>query len=113
MNYKIMNLKEFMPTTLQALAMIEIEIKACKKEGIKVIKIIHGYGSNGIGGEIKRALPLWSKKAIKNGLISAFVKGELWLTENDVIDKIKKICPEILGDIELYHANAGVSVILI
>ena len=108
-----MNLKEFMPTVSQALAMIELEIKACKLEGIKVIKIIHGYGSNGVGGAIKRALPLWAKRQKQKGVITEFIKGEQWLQENPVIDKIKAICPYVIGDIELYHANAGVSVVLI
>ncbi len=102
-----------MPTVEQALAMIEIEISVCKKEGIKVLKIIHGYGSNGIGGAIRRALPRWSQRAKKKGIIKEFVRGENWLHENEIIFKIKKLCPEIIGDIELYHANLGVSVILI
>lgn len=113
MRYKTLNLKDFMPTVPQALAIIELEIEMCKKEGVKVLKVIHGYGSHGVGGEIKKALPLWSKKALKKGFIKDFIKGESCNEQSERMEKLKKICPEILGDFELYFANAGISLILI
>jgi len=113
MKYKIFNLKENMPTVEQALAMIEIEVQLCRREGLIALKIIHGYGSSGVGGGIKRALTFWAKRSIKKGLFKAFIKGEQWSQENPTVDYIKKLCPEVLGDMELYQANAGVSVILI
>ena len=34
---------------------IRVEVEAYKKGGFKVMKVIHGYGSHGVGGAIKNA----------------------------------------------------------
>ena len=113
MQYKTLNLKKYMPTVDQALKMIEIEIEIARKEGIKVLKIIHGYGSSGVGGEIRKALPVWAKISIKKKIFSYFMRGEEWLSESDKKKQIKEICPEIIGDIDLFHSNPGISLIVI
>lgn len=112
MRYKVLNLKEGSPTVELALGILEIEVEIARREGVVALKVIHGYGSHGVGGEIKRALPFWLTRAKKRGFIRDFVKGEQW-TANEKADKFKKVCPELLGDPELYHANAGVTIILV
>ena len=112
MKYKVFNLKENQPTVQLALALLEIEIEASRREGIAVMKVIHGYGSHGVGGEIKKALNFWLKRAVQRGFIRDCVKGENW-TSSEKNHKFKKLCPELLGDPELYFANSGVTIILL
>ena len=112
MKYKIINLKADQPTVPQALALLEVEIEVSRREGIVVLKVIHGYGSHGVGGEIKRALKYWLDKAVRQKFIRDYIKGEQW-TAIPKNEKFKKLCPEVLGDPELYYANAGVTLILI
>ena len=112
MKYKIINLKENQPTVDQALAILEIEIEIARREGIVAMKIIHGYGSHGVGGEIKRALKIWLPRAKHKGFISDFVKGEQWLA-SETAEKIKRLCPEVIGDPELFYSNSGITILLI
>lgn len=112
MLYKSYNAKEGSPTVELALANIEIEIERCQKEGVKVLKIIHGYGSHGTGGEIKRNLSRWLVLKKKQGFIKDFVKGEEWPTSQKA-EKIKQYCPEVLGDMELYFINPGLTVVVL
>lgn len=112
MKYKTINLKENNPTVELALALLEIEIETSRREGICCLKIIHGYGSHGVGGEIKKALKVWLIRAKHKGFIKDFVKGEQWLA-SETADKIKKLCPEVLGDPELYYSNSGITIIQI
>ena len=112
MKYKVFNVKENQPTVELALALLEIEIEAARREGIVAMKIIHGYGSHGVGGEIKKALNYWLKRAVQKGFIRDYVKGENWTSSEKTV-KFKKVCPELLGDPELYYANTGVTVILL
>ena len=112
MIYKTFNVKEDAPTVELALANIEIEIQRCRSEGVKVLKIIHGYGSSGVGGEIKKALSNWLRIKKRNGLIKDYVKGEEWPTSAKA-DKIKQQYPEVLGDLELYFANPGLTILIL
>ena len=52
MDYAELNLKENSPSVDEAMAILEINIDICKKSGVKVLKVIHGYGSHGVGGAI-------------------------------------------------------------
>ena len=113
MDTKTLNLKEFMPTVEQALKMIEIEIETAKKEGMKALKVVHGYGSSGVGGEINKALPNWAKLAKKKKLIKDFIKGTEWITDSEKVLEAKKYCQNLIGDPELFFYNPGVSIILI
>ena len=112
MLYKTFNVKADNPTVELALANIEIEIDRCKVEGIKVLKIIHGYGSHGVGGEIKRNLQNWLWQKKRQGFIRDYVKGEEWPT-SPKSEKIKKYCPDVLGDMELYSINPGFTVVVL
>lgn len=113
MRYKTLNLKEYDPSVEQAIALVELEIQRSIKEGYYAIKIIHGYGSHGVGGVIKKELQKWKIKAKSRGLILEYVKGENWSDSNPTVQKIKKICPEVLGDFEPFTTNPGISVVLI
>ncbi len=112
MNYRVVNLKIGSPPVDVAIGQLEIEIRMCMREGVKCLKVIHGYGSHGVGGEIKKALGFWLVRAKRRGVIRDFVKGEHWVA-SDKADKFKKVCPQLLGDPELYHSNSGVTIILL
>lgn len=112
MKYKTINIKENNPTVELALAKLEIEIEIAHFEGCEIMRIIHGYGSNGVGGEIKKSLIPYLVQAKRKGLIKDFIKGEEWATSEkikNVIDKFK----EIYLDIELLSSNPGMTVILL
>ena len=53
---KIVNLKEGMPLVHQALAQLSQELVVARDEGYSLVKLIHGYGSTGAGGEIRIAV---------------------------------------------------------
>jgi len=45
-----------MPTVAEALQLLERELVRSRQAGGKVVKLIHGYGSTGAGGEIRIAV---------------------------------------------------------
>lgn len=112
MVYRTFNVKADAPTVELALANIEIEIQRCRSEGVKVLKVIHGYGSSGVGGEIKKALSRWLMFKKKQHFIVDYIKGEEWPTSVRAA-KYKKEFPEVLGDMELYFINPGLTVIIL
>ena len=76
MVYRTFNVKADAPTVELALANIEIEIQRCHSEGVKVLKVIHGYGSSGVGGEIKKALSRWLLLKKKQHFITDYIKAK-------------------------------------
>ena len=46
-----------LPTLDEAWRLVAAEIKLAKREGGKVLKVIHGYGSSGKGGALASGCP--------------------------------------------------------
>jgi len=53
---KTINLKKGMPFVDEALDTLSLELELARSQGVKVLRVIHGYGSSGPGGEIKQAV---------------------------------------------------------
>ncbi len=46
------NAEAALPTLDEARRLVMEEIKRARREGVKVLKVIHGYGSSGKGGAL-------------------------------------------------------------
>ena len=100
-------------TVAEAIAQFLVEVDAYKKGGFKVMKIIHGYGSHGVGGAIKVAFLKKCQDLKNKKIIEDFVCCDKW-TDKNVVRKIAiNYCPDLLADSELYHLNAGCSIIIL
>jgi hypothetical protein len=44
-----------MPTVDVAMLLLTERLRSMKKSGVKVVKLIHGYGSTGKGGRLQKA----------------------------------------------------------
>ncbi|KUK88837.1 MAG: hypothetical protein XE04_1932 [Marinimicrobia bacterium 46_43] len=51
-----------MPTVEEAMIRLERELNFAKSAGVLLIRIIHGYGSSGVGGDIRNACLRFLKK---------------------------------------------------
>ena len=73
---KICNIERGLPTVSQAQHRIEEEIEAARFGGWTCIKLIHGYGSSGKGGQIKNSLPTFLNAQMRKGKIRDYIRGE-------------------------------------
>jgi len=73
---KTINLETGKPTAEEALAKLDRELNFARSGGIKVIRIIHGYGSSGYGGTIRDACRKYLRQKLTEGRIKAFIPGE-------------------------------------
>ena len=110
---KVVNIKENNPNVDYAIYLLETAISDCKKCGEKGFIVLHGYGSNGIGGDIKRAAMQFLNNAQKKGIIKSFIKGEEWSNANPLVKQAIKSFPELILQENLYTLNSGVSVVLL
>lgn len=70
------NIEKGMPPVDEGLAHLEEALCIARHEGVRLLRIIHGYGSTGSGGKLKKACRavLKQKAALKQ--IRGFLPGE-------------------------------------
>ncbi|MGD9901052.1 MAG: Smr/MutS family protein [Spirochaetales bacterium] len=115
MNDKIIkiDIKENMPPVDVAMFLLEREIELAKLSGVRVIKVIHGYGSSGKGGDIKKAVRAYLKEAKRKGHIVNYVGGEGWS-----VYKVKELglledAPELLLNSDGESFNLGMTLVIL
>ena len=72
-----------MPVVKQALRILDSEIERAKSAGVPCIKVIHGYGSTGVGGKIKARLMKVLEEKKERGYIEDFIPGKDWSIFNE------------------------------
>ena len=109
----IVTLKAGMPTVEEARARLKAEIDKARRSGLVALKIIHGYGSSGVGGSLKHGIRRSLRKRVKEGRIRAFVGGEEWDIFDDSTRLILDACPELANDNDLRGYNEGITIVLL
>lgn len=107
------NIEIGMPTVDQARKRLTEYFNKAKREGIVAFKLIHGYGSSGVGGGLRVGLRKTLAIRKQNGSIKEFVAGEDWDIFNEGTRKILDSCPELGRDSDLGRHNNGITVVLI
>jgi len=110
---KTIDVKSDMPSLDQALQRLEREIVCAKREGIRLLKVIHGYGSSGVGGEIRIAVQKRLRELAEAGEIHGCVFGEDWSKSNEVTWKLLQARAELKDDPHLGRKNLGITVVIL
>jgi len=105
------NLKENNATVEYAIAVLEIEIESAKREGIKAMKILHGYGSHGRGGAIAKAVRNKLNQLKKQKIIVDYFGGDKWNIFEKETMKILELDKEIYNDDDINKSNPGITII--
>jgi hypothetical protein len=102
-----------MPTVDVAMPLLTERLRSLKKSGVKAVKIIHGYGSTGKGGRLRKATLTLLDELKKSGSIREFVGGEQWtkfeLRTLTLIDRM----PQLYKDSDLERSNRGITVVFL
>lgn len=107
------NIKLDSPPTDVAVAIMLNEIDVCKAAGIKIFKIIHGYGSGGEGGLIKKECSKALLNLKQRKVIADFISGSSLSINHPSYKLIKTLCPEVIADADFNYQNAGMTIIII
>ena len=106
------NIKGDNQTVSEAIAQFLIEIEALKKGGYKVLKVIHGYGSHGVGGDIKREFLKQCESLKRRHIIEDYINCENWANKS-VVKKIAiNYCPDLIADRDLTFVNPGCTIVI-
>jgi hypothetical protein len=105
------NVEAGFPVLDEARRLVIEEIKKAKHEGVKVLKVIHGYGSSGKGGALCVGLRKSFGLRKKEGIIKDLNAGEAFSIFNPKVLTLLEAVPELRGDPELEAINEGVTIL--
>jgi hypothetical protein len=106
------NLKEDMPSVDEAGRRLAQILKSSRSRAVKALKIIHGYGSQGVGGAIRASVRKSLMKRVRAKEIRACIPGETWSLLNKESQEVLRQCDALSGDPDLGMANPGITVVL-
>ena len=107
------DIKSEQQSVKEAIAQFLVEMEAYQKGGFKVMKVIHGYGSHGVGGAIRTAFLKECQNLKNRGKIYDFTCCDKWIDKNPVKKIAINYCTDLLADSELYRINPGCSIIIL
>ncbi|OGH55627.1 MAG: hypothetical protein A3G34_00975 [Candidatus Lindowbacteria bacterium RIFCSPLOWO2_12_FULL_62_27] len=111
--YKSVNVEKGWPTVEEARERTRQEIAQAKARGVKVLKIIHGYGSSGVGGKLKQALLATFSNLARGKHIAGFLKGEDFHEFNQAGRSIILQFPFLQSDADYGRKNEGVTLVAV
>jgi hypothetical protein len=109
---KIVNLKHDRPPVSEALQRLDRELARARRDGNAILKIVHGYGSTGAGGDIRIAVQKRLRELAETGEIRRCIFGENWSTSDEQSWRLLQRKPELKGDSDLGHGNKGITVVV-
>ena len=112
-NIKTVNLKSDMPQVQEALQRLARELTLARQQKHAYLKIIHGYGSSGAGGDIRIAVQKRLHEMTQDGQIRGCIFGESWSKSDDQTWAMLQKHPELKGDSDLGRRNQGITIVLL
>jgi hypothetical protein len=110
---KTVMLKDGMPGVEEARARLLSEIRAAQQNGVPVLKVVHGYGSTGVGGDLRIALQATLRQMAAKGEIRDCIYGENWRTSGERAWALLKKMPELKHDSDLGKGNKGITIVVL
>jgi hypothetical protein len=102
-----------MPTVSEALQHLDRELARARQSGGAVLKLIHGYGSSGAGGEIRIAVQKRLAELTDRSDIRCCIFGENWTKSDQQAWALINDHPELKRDVDLGRRNLGITIVVI
>ena len=107
---KTINLEEGRPSVASASSRLLDQLRLARQQGYAAVKIIQGYGSHGVGGELRVAIQGMLARMTQSGDIQAFVAGEDWRISDETTWRLIQQHRELKQDRDLGKGNRGISI---
>jgi hypothetical protein len=95
----------------EALLRLEREIASARQQNSKLLKVVHGYGSSGRGGDIRAAVQRRLSEMTGRGEIRACIFGENWSKSDEQTWTFITANPQLKQDRDLGKKNLGITIV--
>ena len=102
-----------MPQVREALLRLDRELVLARQSKLKVLKLIHGYGSSGEGGEIRLAVQKRLVEMAQSREIRGCIFGENWSKTDEKVWQLLQSHAELKKDSDLGRGNPGITIVLL
>ena len=102
-----------MPSVQEALQRMEREIAVARQQKIAVVKLVHGYGSTGVGGDIRIAVQKRLRELADAGQIRGCIFGENWAKSDEASWRLVQAQAGLKSDADFGRGNKGITVVLV
>jgi hypothetical protein len=109
---KTFNIEHGFPSQKEARLQLDNYINNLDKSN-KIIKVIHGYGSSGVGGSIKKMVHSYLKRIKSEGIIKDYLPGEAIKELMGFDQTIVKYKTYIKDDKDFKTGNPGITYIFV
>lgn len=97
----------------EALSRLDRELDLARREGVALLKIIHGYGSTGAGGDIRIAVQKRLCDLAEANQIRGCIFGENWAKSDERTWRLLGENRELKRDRDLGRGNRGITIVLL
>lgn len=112
LEHRILNLEKGMPLVDQAMERLRNELYISKRQGVKVLTLIHGYGSTGKGGRIRREIRHHLHFLQHQKEINQMILGEEFSKNSGQGRQLLRRFPFLADHRDLNRSNPGVTLVI-
>ncbi len=100
-----------MPSVQEALQRLDRELALARQQRCFLVKLVHGYGSTGAGGDIRIAVQRRLRELADAGQIRECIFGEDWSKTEDATWRLLQAHSGLKSDPDLGRRNQGITVV--
>ncbi len=104
-----LNLETGKPGVEDALGKLDREIAAAKMKQIRLIRVIHGWGSSGSGGAIKMAVAAHLQGLLRQRTIRSFTPGDGYSDYTNAGRDLLSAYPSLRASLRTDRENPGIT----
>ncbi|MEG2074477.1 MAG: hypothetical protein RRY54_06900 [Angelakisella sp.] len=109
----VVNLENGMPSTESAMIQLRQSLLTARARRVKVLKLIHGYGSSGRGGSIRSAVRAELGRRKQSGQIQDYITGEEFSPFYENARRAVEAEPELRKDLDYARTNQGITIVVL
>jgi hypothetical protein len=106
---RTVNLEDGMPSVEEGEERLERELNLARQSGVRLVRVIHGWGSGGKGGLIRAACRALLKRKLAMKQIRSFMPGDEYSGGSDAARSLRARHPVLRSSERTDRANAGIT----
>lgn len=107
------NIEAGKPDVRTACMLVDAHIATARRQGIKILKLIHGYGSSGVGGVLRTKLRKYLQEPKFASTVAYIIPGEVWEIFDAQAQKLLQQFPGVRNDSDLGRCNHGITIVVL